>query len=279
MARSNDHPNIPFMQASGYSAGRPDGKPLWIVVHDMEASETLDRALSTARYFATGAGGRNVSSHYCVDGSEDGDGSDPLWQCVDLDDSAWTVGNRPGNMRGINWELAGFASQSGAQWLDPYGRRMFGRMAPVVQSDGDRFGIPLVRRSVAELEARKPGITSHNDLRLAFGVTTHTDPGPNFPWELFIETMRGNEMPLSDKQAFKQYEYILNMGKTQAAFADGKDSVELIVVSDTGQESKGPTRDLTPYWDRVARTGGGVDEATVRELIEGSSIHAPAPPQ
>ncbi len=181
-ASSPDHPSIAFVQAAGYTVGRPDGKPLWIVVHDMEASETSQTAENTAAYFANPGDGRNVSSHYTVDNNS-------VVQCVRLKDSAWTVGNRPGNNRGINWELAGFASQSRAQWLDAFGLAMFGQIRPILRSDAAKFGIPLTRRTVAELKAWKPGITSHNDLRLAFGGTTHTDPGANFPWDVFLQTM------------------------------------------------------------------------------------------
>lgn len=179
---SADHPGVPFVEAAGYTTGRPDGPPLWIVIHDMESSERGSCAEDTANYFATGAGGRNVSSHYCVDNNS-------VVQCVLLRDSAWTVGNRPGNNRGINWELCGYASQSRAQWLDDFGLAMFAQIRPILRADAAEYGIPLTRRTVAELQAGKKGITSHNDLRLAFGGTTHTDPGSNFPWDVFLETM------------------------------------------------------------------------------------------
>lgn len=190
-----DHPGVPFVQASGFTRGRPDGPPLWIVVHDMEADETPNTAEGTANYFATGAGGRDVSSHYCAD-------SDSVVQCVRLADVAWTVGNRPGNYRGINWELAGYASQTREQWLDPFGLAMFERMAPIVRADAAAYGIPLERRTVEELRTFKAGVTSHNDLRLAFGVTDHTDPGPNFPWDEFLQIMKGDdEMGVYERNA------------------------------------------------------------------------------
>lgn len=184
MAQSPDHPELQFIPASGYTVGRPDGKPLWHVIHDMEASETPSCAENTANYFATGAGGRSVSSHYCSDDNS-------VVQCVLLQNVAWTVGNRPGNNRGINWELCGFASQSTAQWLDPFGAAMFNRVVPIMRSDGIRYGIPPVRRTIAELRAFIPGVTSHNDLRLAFGGTDHTDPGANFPWAYFMALLQG----------------------------------------------------------------------------------------
>ena len=184
MAASPDHPQLQFIQAKGYTKGRPDGPPLWVVVHDMEASETPTRAESTAIYFADPPDGRNVSSHYCAD-------ENSIVQCVRLADSAWTVGNRPGNNRGINWELAGFAAQSREQWLDDYGRAMIDQIAPIILADMDEFGIPLHRCTIADLIARRPGITSHNDLRVAFGGTTHTDPGANFPWDYLFDVLAG----------------------------------------------------------------------------------------
>jgi len=187
--QSQDHPELAFVQAKGYTPGRPDGPPIWVVIHDMEASETPTRAESTAVYFSNPPDGRNVSSHYCWD-------SDSGVQCVRLRDSAWTVGNRPGNNRGINHELAGFANQTREQWLDPYGRAMLARIAPIVQADAAKYGIPLERRTVAELQAWQPGITSHNDLRLAFGGTTHTDPGGQFPWDYFIDLLNGGDMTI-----------------------------------------------------------------------------------
>ncbi|HEX6968882.1 MAG TPA: peptidoglycan recognition family protein [Micromonosporaceae bacterium] len=198
MASSPDHPELNFVQAAGYTKGRPDGPPLWIVIHTMEASETGLTAEATARYFQNPADGRDVSAHYCVD-------ADSIVACVKLDDTAWTVGNRPGNNRGINWELSGFARQSRDQWLDAFGLAMFARMAPYVVADAERFGIPLQRRTVAELRAFRPGITSHNDLRLAFGVTTHTDPGQAFPWDVFLATVEEARMPTVDEIWAKEY--------------------------------------------------------------------------
>lgn len=188
MASSPDHPELAFVQAKSYAKGRPDGQPIWIVVHDMEASEHSGRAESTANYFATLPDGRSVSSHYCVD-------NDSVVQCVKLSDTAYTVGNRPGNYRGINWEFAGFASQSGGDWLDAFGVAMFAQAAPYIRADAAKYGIPLVRRTVAELKKYTPGVTSHNDLREAFGNTSHTDPGPNFPWDYFMALLQeGDDM-------------------------------------------------------------------------------------
>lgn len=188
MAQSPDHPELAFVQAAGYTRGRPLGPPIWQVVHDMEASEYSGRAESTAAYFANPGDGRSVSAHYSWDNNSG-------VQSVLLRDSAWTVGSREGNYLGINHEFAGFARQTRAQWLDPFGWAMFRTSAPIIRKDNAKFGIPVRRLSVAELRAFRKGFTSHNDLRLAFGGTTHTDPGPNFPWDVFLQIVEGDDMP------------------------------------------------------------------------------------
>jgi N-acetyl-anhydromuramyl-L-alanine amidase AmpD len=187
VATSPDHPDLLFIQAEHYARGRPDGPPLWVVVHTMEAGESSTTAESTARYFSDTPDGRQVSSHYCADNNS-------VVACVKLADTAWTVGNRPGNNRGINWEFAGFARQTPAEWGDEYSTTMLRLAAPYIRADAQRFNIPLRRCSVTDLRAFRPGITSHNDLRLAFGVTTHTDPGASFPWDWFISMLQEDDV-------------------------------------------------------------------------------------
>lgn len=202
MARSNDFPGLPFIRAKGYTKGRPDGPPLWIVWHTMEVDELPDRAENTAQYFADPSDGREVSSHWCVDNNS-------AVQSVNEQDVAWTVGNRPGNNRGVNFELAGRARQTRTQWLDAYGRGLFATAAPIVARSMTRWDIPNRWCSIADLEARRPGHTTHNDLRVAFGGTTHTDPGGEFPRDHVLQVvaaaLAGGEadMPLSDEDLTK----------------------------------------------------------------------------
>lgn len=250
--QSPDHPELVFLEArtsSGgpmYTVGRPDGPPLWHVIHDMEATETANCAENTAQYFHTGAGGRSVSSHYTVDNTS-------IVQCVLLNNSAWTVGNRPGNNRGINWELCGFASQSREQWLDPFGVAMMARIVPIMRSDGLRYGIPPERRTVAELKAGRPGVTSHNDLRLAFGNTTHTDPGGNFPWDYFMALLVGAApTPQGDDDM-----YIVCEPNTSCWLIDGVDQ-------ESGLVRRWPL--LTPPFDAYVAAGVPVRSMTTPML-------------
>jgi len=184
MVKSLDHPELEFVQAKSYQSGRALGPPIWFVWHDMEASEWSGRAESTAEYFRTLPDGRSVSAHYCAD-------NDSVVQCVRLEDTAHTAGGNPGNPLGINIELSGFARQTRAEWLDEFGLAMFQRMAPIIRSDAKRFGIPLRWLSDDQLRARQPGMTTHGQVGRVFGGTTHTDPGPAFPYDVVLKIMAG----------------------------------------------------------------------------------------
>jgi len=194
-----DHSDIPFVESRmvtggpAYTKGRPDGPPIWVVVHDMEFPERDDAAEWTAAYFARGADGRSVSSHYTADASS-------IVQCVRLADVAWTVGNRPGNYRGINWELAGYASQTREQWLDAFGTAMLTRIAEIMRRDMARYAIPARLLDDMQVRSFTPGITSHVQLGRCFAGTDHTDPGRGFPWDVLVGLIEGdNDVQLSDK--------------------------------------------------------------------------------
>lgn len=189
---SGDHPGIPFLEARqtdgspAYTAGRRGKTPRFIVVHDMEENEAGNIAENVAQYFHTGAGGRSVSSHYTADNNS-------IVQCVPLSASAWTVGNRPGNDEGINWEFAGFKTQTREQWLDPFGIAMFTLAAPIIRADAARYGIPLRTLTDDEVRAGAAGVSSHWQLGRVYGGTDHDDPGPNFPWDWFITLLNQTE--------------------------------------------------------------------------------------
>lgn len=199
-----DHPDVTFVQAKGFTEGRGAAKAIWVVFHDMEASELFNRAELTAQYFANPPDGREVSAHYCAD-------SDSVVQCVRLADTAWAVGNRPGNRFGISWEFAGFASQTSAQWLDDYGKAMFAHAVPIMVRDMKRFDIPPKWLTDVEVKAFKPGLTTHDQLRRCFSGTTHTDPGPQFVYDYVLTLI------LKEFDLYEQYDRDLVQNIYEAA--------------------------------------------------------------
>lgn len=91
----------------------------------------------------------------------------------------WSTGNK-GNDILLHLCFVGSASQTRADWLAQ--DRMLRAGATVVRYWADKYSIPLRRVDAANL----PGILGHGDTR-AWGGTDHTDPGPNFPFDVLIQ--------------------------------------------------------------------------------------------
>ncbi|MEV5080336.1 peptidoglycan recognition family protein [Streptomyces sp. NPDC056159] len=165
------------VQAKWYGPGRTVPVRV-IVVHDMEAPEGPETAENVAHWFATMPATSKASAHVCVDNNS-------AVRCVADGDRAW---HAPGaNSDGLGIELAGYAKQTRAEWLDAYGKAMFEIAAEVVADWCRKYSIPAVKLTVAELKAGKRGIVGHVDVSKAYGQTNHTDPGANFPWDYFLE--------------------------------------------------------------------------------------------
>jgi hypothetical protein len=156
-----------------------------LVVHSMEIAETATTAEACAAFFARTT--VKASAHECVD-----DNSRVV--CVLDKDVAYAA---PGaNHNGWHLELAGFARQTRAEWLDDYGRRMLtGPAAEAIAEKSQEHNIPLEFVDAAGLRAGRRGVTTHNQVRLAFGKTDHTDPGPGFPMDVLLHAARNRLHP------------------------------------------------------------------------------------
>lgn len=176
-----------FIEARWHGSGGND-HPTRVVIHDAEYPEKLDAAVAVAHYFQHVD--RKASAHYVCDDRE-------TVQCVKGGDVAY---HAPPNKNSIGIELVGYAKQTTADWLDAYGVAMLrDQAAPLVRDLCATLGIPRMWLSVADLKAGRSGITSHNNVSLAFGQSTHTDPGGNFPIDQFMAyVLEGDDMPLSD---------------------------------------------------------------------------------
>ncbi|MFC7979517.1 N-acetylmuramoyl-L-alanine amidase [Streptomyces cinereoruber] len=165
-----------LIQARWYGPGRTVPIRV-IVIHDMEAPEGPKTAENCARWFSTLPASSKASAHVCVD-------NDSAVRCVADGDRAW---HAPGaNSDGLGIELAGYARQSRAEWLDQYSKGVLEQAARVVAGWCEKHKIPAVKLSAAELKAGKRGIVGHRDVSAAYRQTDHTDPGPNFPWDYFL---------------------------------------------------------------------------------------------
>lgn len=158
----------------------PAGRKVRVqVIHDMETGETDGAAESVAHWWHTTATG--TSAHYCYD-------NDSAVQCVEDKDVAYAC---PGiNHDGIHHELAGRASQSPDEWRDKFSLATLTRCAINVAAKCEEHGNRTTWLSDAELRTGKSGIVDHWAGTRVYRKSTHTDPGANFPKDLFIELVR-----------------------------------------------------------------------------------------
>lgn len=226
-----------YVQARNYRRGRAGGQILWIVLHSMEAPETVRRAEETAAYFAS-LGAPDSSVHACAD-------LDSLVGCVEEEDTAYGA---PGaNDAGLHIEHAGYAGQTRAQWLDPYGIGMLRLSSRLAADWSVRHNIPPEFRTAADLEARRPGVTTHEEVKTAFGGD-HWDPGPEFPMDEYLRMMRAwinpaPPIPLPPKITMEEE---MPNGACTVTVPDGGKPVEHIY------SVNGPTGEIEHSWTSEA---------------------------
>lgn len=168
-------PGIPFVQGRNDYADS-DGLKWGIAIHNTsnDASDEGEAAYATRRT-------DGISAHFYCDG-------DSVIQSLDTADCAGHSGSREGNQNAIAVEITGANGWTRAQWLANVAWDQLGRVLAVVIRHHWGSSFAVRRASVAEMEAnpRVKAFYGHNDMRLAWGGTTHTDPGPNFPWDRLI---------------------------------------------------------------------------------------------
>jgi N-acetyl-anhydromuramyl-L-alanine amidase AmpD len=147
-----------------------------IVIHDMEFPERSDAAERVAEYFATTD--TKASAHVCIDNNS-------VVQCVKDNDIAYAA---PGcNTDGIQLELTGYARQTRAEWLDPYSLELLRRAGDVAAQYCLKYDIPVCHMTNVQLAAGEKGIIGHYQASQVYKKSDHGDPGPNFPWDVFME--------------------------------------------------------------------------------------------
>ncbi|XTZ16270.1 peptidoglycan recognition protein family protein [Micromonospora echinospora] len=162
-------PGIPFVQGRNAYDDR-DGQKFGIAIHatDNTASAEAESVYATRRT-------DGVSSHFYVD-------ADSVVQSLDTTARAGHAGSSTGNENAIAVEITGRSSSSRQWWL---ANVAWDRLAEVLAVVCRHYDIAPRRATVAEMKAtpRVRAFYGHNDMRLAWGGTTHTDPGSNFPWD------------------------------------------------------------------------------------------------
>lgn len=169
-------PNPPFIAARWFGGAQV---PKRIVIHGTVTPCANGWARKVANFFANGT--NKTSAHYTVDPGE-------VIQSVGDHKVAFHCGR---NQDTIGVELCDPQTGPGSRWGDASHRLMLMRAATLVAELCLAYDIPANRLPIEQIRAGQRGIYSHNDSRLAFpGSTSHVDPGPDFPWPMFISAVR-----------------------------------------------------------------------------------------
>ncbi|XVU25818.1 N-acetylmuramoyl-L-alanine amidase [Actinoplanes sp. CA-054009] len=180
-----------------YVAGRnaytdADGAHYGIAIHNTSNNATAEAEASYATRRTDG-----VSSHLYVD-------RDSVVQSLPLTAKAGHAGSSNGNNNAIAVEITGVNGKSREWWLANVAwDRLGAALAWVIRNDSDYAGFQVRRASVAEMKAnpKVKAFYSHDDMRRAWGGTTHTDPGPNFPWDRLFKAVNDGLAKLSNRPA------------------------------------------------------------------------------
>ena len=80
--------------------------------------------------------------------------------------------------------IPGRANQTRTEWLDTPSRSGIRAAAQFIVAKSRIDGFALQRLTPTDLTGGLTGYCSHGDVSAAYKQTTHTDPGPNFPWDV-----------------------------------------------------------------------------------------------
>ena len=175
-------PGVPFVQGRN-SFDDADGKHFGIAIHNT-SNTNLASAEDEADFATRRTDG--ISAHFYCD-------KNSVVQSLDTDARAGHAGSSEGNQNSIAVEITGLNSFSRQRWLDSVAWDKLARtLAFVILNDPDYAGFQVRRASVEEMKdnPKVKAFYGHDDMRRAFGGTTHTDPGPNFPWDHLIATVK-----------------------------------------------------------------------------------------
>lgn len=163
--------------------------------------------------------------------SHAGGDDDGRLEMVPYSRAAWTI--RRANSISDNLELCGFASWSREEWLRHDG--MLNVAAEWIAERCRARGNPIVKLTPAQVAAGQSGACGHVDWTMATRLQgnqdgTHTDPGPNFPWDIVMSRANGNSInqeeddmtPDQATQLAKIYDTLPSLAN--GAFAAGNNS-------------------------------------------------------
>lgn len=253
-------PGIPYVQGRN-SYSDVDGTKYGIAIHNTSNDATAEQEAA----YATGRTD-GISAHFYVD-------SNSIVQSLDTDARAGHAGSSEGNQNAVAVEITGVNAWTRQQWLDRVAWDKLGAVLAVVCK---RYGIAVRRASVAEMRdnPKVRAFYGHDDMRLAWGGTTHTDPGPNFPWDRLIAAVSAaltgeSEDDMDATQAKQLQDIHWSVGRGVPSLVDGK----MIAVTWWAGQVVGLLReigarvDLSP--EEIAAVAAAVPDVDEQAIADG----------
>jgi peptidoglycan hydrolase-like protein with peptidoglycan-binding domain len=169
----------------------------WIVTHSMEAAKKPSTAEAAAKWAAGLSGPAPMASWNW--------GFDCDSAVISVPEDMIAYHAKKANKFGVGYEHAGYARQTREEWLDDYSEAMLylsARTAATVTIP--RWNLPEdnfvdaagLKRAYSEFIDRGlpvpnelRGFTTHLEVTKGLGGT-HTDPGPGFPWDVYLDWVR-----------------------------------------------------------------------------------------
>lgn len=173
-------PGIPYVQGKNVYTDA-DGKKYGIAIHNTSNDASDENEASYAKRRTDG-----ISSHFYCD-------KDSVTQSIDTKDRCGHAGSNNGNQNAISVEITGANAKSRQWWIDNVAwDKLAYALAYVIKNDPNLKDFQVRRATVSEMKSnpKVKAFYSHDDMRRAWGGTTHTDPGPNFPWDHFLASVK-----------------------------------------------------------------------------------------
>lgn len=163
--------------ATNNYSSRNGQKVIWVAIH---TTEGIMDANDLGYYWQRVTDG---SSHAGCDNNKTKTYIDPQY-------ASWTLLN--GNRKSVNMEICGWARWTRAEWLGPQRGRLV-QAANWARQMCDRFGIPKRHIGAEGVARNEAGIIGHVDYTNGARDGSHWDPGPGFPWDVFITLVNGGD--------------------------------------------------------------------------------------
>lgn len=183
----------PFIHPDRYSLSKVVSKKLGVIIHTSESGDTTMNTLISLMsrpgdrpYTKTdGTTGYYGSSYHAL-----ADGVTGAY--VELQPATHGPFSAP-PLNKDYWHICmpGWSAQTREQWLDPMSRKQIQAVARYVVDKSKIDGFPAVKLTPEQVGLKQQGYASHADVTYGFKISGgHTDPGPNFPWDVLAQDIK-----------------------------------------------------------------------------------------